>query len=74
MERFLAPVPGLRNARQIVSLGCGFDTLHFRLSSECAELLRSLESFRYFETDFAQVVHRKRTILQVALRPQADVR
>ncbi len=67
MERFLSPLPGLPNERQIVSLGCGFDTLFFRLASDHAELLGRLDAFRYFEADFSQVVQRKRAILQVRL-------
>lgn len=45
--------------RQIVSLGCGFDTLYFRLASQHGPLLDCLQSFRYFEVDFPQVVAKK---------------
>ncbi len=60
-ERFLAPVEGLPRARQIVSLGCGFDTLYFRLRACWVEPMPWLH---YFEVDFEQVVHKKRAVLE----------
>ena len=59
-ERFLTQVEGLPAARQIVSLGCGFDTLYFRLRSASRA---TTDCLRYFEVDFEQVVHRKRTVM-----------
>ncbi len=59
-ERFLSQVDGLPQARQIVSLGCGYDTLYFRLRSS---VRAATECLRYFEVDFEQVVHKKRAIM-----------
>ncbi len=54
-ERFLAHIEGLPARRQLVSLGCGFDTLCFRLASSAQHNLQALDAFHYFEVDFGQV-------------------
>ena len=64
VERFLTLDSEDCKKRQIVSLGCGFDTLYFRLAAYRGDLLEKLESFRYFEVDFAQVVSNKRAVLK----------
>lgn len=61
--RFILPVESIaNNARQVVCLGCGFDTLYFRLAAQGA--FAGVPELRYFEVDFAEVVNRKRHILK----------
>ncbi len=49
------------SSAQIVSLGCGFDTLYFRMCVSSPELVASLH---YFEVDFDEVVRKKTHVLQ----------
>jgi tRNA wybutosine-synthesizing protein 4 len=66
-ERFLTQVVGLPSARQIVSLGCGYDTLYFRLRSAHRA---ATECLRYFELDFEQVANKKRGVMAADARFQ----
>jgi O-methyltransferase involved in polyketide biosynthesis len=60
VRRFLEPREGWPSERQVVSLGCGFDTLYFRL---CASS-ETTTTLHYFEVDFEQVVLKKHRVLQ----------
>jgi tRNA wybutosine-synthesizing protein 4 len=62
-RRFLQPVDGWPERRQIVSLGCGFDTLYFRLCSSSSSE-ESVGSLHYFEIDFEQVVRKKQHVFE----------
>lgn len=62
-RRFLSEVDGLENHRQIVNLGCGFDTVYFRLCANYPKELEHLKSFRFFDVDFEQVISRKKHII-----------
>ena len=63
VERFLAPGGQVPRRRQIVTLGCGFDTLFFRLKAYSNDLLSALEQVRHLEVDFPAVVANKKAVL-----------
>lgn len=65
-RRFLEPAEGWPAGRQIVSLGCGFDTLYFRLSASLGPEKTGV--LHYFEVDFEQVVLKKHRVLQEDVR------
>ena len=63
VKRFLGCCEGIPNKRQVVNLGCGFDTLYFRLCAYDNDILQALEDYRFFDVDFEQVIAKKKTVV-----------